>query len=107
MRECYITVSNLTLTEFRSKYWVVEERCLVRSVIHKCVICRRFDGTPYYPPLSPPLSTFRMKEEPLFTYDADGDTKMTLLTLTKSKIPQQDTQEILEKMEERIPPGVE
>lgn len=57
-----------TLTEFRSKYWVVKGRSLNRSIIHKCVICRRFDGTHYHPPPSPPLLIFKVKEEPPFTY---------------------------------------
>ncbi len=57
-----------TLTELRSRYWIVKGRQLVKSVIYKCVTCRRFDGVPYHPPLPPPLPIFRVSEEPPFTY---------------------------------------
>ena len=29
-----------TLTEIRAKYWIVKGRSLVKSVIHRCVLCR-------------------------------------------------------------------
>ena len=35
-----------TLTEIRTKYWIVKRRSLVRSVIHQCVVCRRYEGKP-------------------------------------------------------------
>ena len=39
---------NDTLTEICSKYWIPGGRSLV---IHKCVICRRFNAPLYSPPL--------------------------------------------------------
>ena len=36
-----------TLTEVRSRYWIIGGRNLVKLIIHKCVICRRFDGKPF------------------------------------------------------------
>ena len=57
-----------TLTEVRTKYWIVKGRSLVRSTIHRCVVCKRFEGTPYRGPPPPPLPTFRVQEEPPFTY---------------------------------------
>ena len=57
-----------TLTEIRSKYWIIRGRQLVRMVLQRCVICRRFEGLPYNSPPPPPLPDFRVKEQPAFTY---------------------------------------
>ena len=59
-----------TLTEIRAKYWIVGGRSLVRSVIHKCVNCRRFEGRPFTAPPAPPLPSFRVNEAPPFAYTA-------------------------------------
>ena len=56
-----------TLTEIRAKYWIVRGRSLVRTIIHKCVICRRYEGAPFTSPPAPPLPEFRVKEVPAFT----------------------------------------
>ena len=50
-----------TLTEIRSKYWIPGGRSLVRRLIHKCVICRRFNAPHYRPPPPPPLSDYRVR----------------------------------------------
>lgn len=57
-----------TLTETRRKFWIVKGRSLVRLLIHRCVLCRRFEGAPFRAPQPPPLPTFRVKEEPPFSY---------------------------------------
>ena len=57
-----------TLTEIRSKYWIIRGRQLGRMVLQRCVICRRFEGLPYNSPPPPPLPDFRVKEQPAFTY---------------------------------------
>ena len=59
-----------TLTEIRSKYWIVKGRSLVRTIIHQCVTCRRFEGRPFQGPPPPPLPPFRVKEEPPFSCTA-------------------------------------
>ena len=43
-------------------------RSLVRSIIHRCVLRRRFEASAYYAPPPPPLPEFRVKEEPPFTF---------------------------------------
>jgi hypothetical protein len=53
-----------TLTELRSKYWVVKGRQLVKKILHKCVICRRYQGKHYCPPPPP----FRVNEARPFSY---------------------------------------
>ena len=47
-----------TLTEVRSKFWIVKGRSLIRSIIYKCVTCRRFEGRPFHGPPPPPPATF-------------------------------------------------
>ena len=32
-----------TLAELRQKYWIIRGRSLVRYIIHRCVVCRRYD----------------------------------------------------------------
>lgn len=59
-----------TLTEVRSKYWIVKGRSLIRSIIYKCTICRRFEGRPFHGPPPPPLPPFRVREEPPFSCTA-------------------------------------
>ena len=57
-----------TMTEIRRKYWIPRVRSLTRQLIHQCVVCRKLEGTSFKPPPPPPLPTFRVKEDPAFTY---------------------------------------
>lgn len=57
-----------TLTELRTRFWLVKGRHTVRKIIHNCVICRKFEGKPYGTPTSPPLPESRVKESPPFTF---------------------------------------
>ena len=57
-----------TLTEIRRKFWIVKGRTCVRALLHRCVLCRRFEGAAYRPPPPPPLPAFRVQEQPPFTY---------------------------------------
>jgi hypothetical protein len=57
-----------TLTEVRRKFWIIRGRSSVKSIIHRCVLCRRFEGVPFRAPPPPPLPKFRVTEEPPFTY---------------------------------------
>ena len=65
-----------TLTELRSRYWVVGGRQLVKKLLHSCVTCRRFQAKPYRPPPAPPLPSFRVTESPPFL-----TVELTLLAL--------------------------
>ena len=55
-----------TLTELRSKFWVVKGRQFVRKIIHSCAICRCFEGKSYNPPDPPPLPKSRVTQDPPF-----------------------------------------
>ena len=59
-----------TVNEVRSKFWIIAGRSLARTVIHKCVTCRRFEGQPFDAPPAPPLPSFRVNEAPPFLYTA-------------------------------------
>ena len=55
-----------TLTEIRSKFWIIRGRNFVKSIIHSCVLCQRFESKSYQKPQPPPLPTFRVSEDPPF-----------------------------------------
>ena len=59
---------NATLTELRSRVWIVRERNFVKRILGQCTICRKFEGKPYRAPLPPPLPAFRGEESPLFVH---------------------------------------
>ena len=57
-----------TLTELRSKYWIIQGRNFIKSLIHQCRVCRRHEGKSYRAPPPPPLPAFRVEEAPPFSY---------------------------------------
>ena len=56
-----------TLTEVRSKFWIVKGRSFVKWIIRKCVLCQRFESKSCRNPPPPPLPTFWVCEEPPFS----------------------------------------
>ncbi|XP_064394514.1 uncharacterized protein LOC135341786 [Halichondria panicea] len=56
-----------TLTELRSRFWVIKGRSVVKQVLHSCNTCRRHEGMSCRVPPPPPLPTFRVQEAPPFT----------------------------------------
>ena len=56
-----------TLAEFRSQFWVIKGRSVVKRILRSCVICRRHEGKPSRVPPPPPLPAFRVREAPPFT----------------------------------------
>ena len=46
---------NATLTMLRQKYWIPFARQRIKSIIHKCVVCKKTSGKPYSKPDPPPL----------------------------------------------------
>ena len=55
-----------TLSAVRETHWIPRGREAVKRVIRSCVICRRFEGKPYTPPLMPDLPPERVREGPPF-----------------------------------------
>jgi hypothetical protein len=71
-RECHERVMHsgvkATLVELRSKYWVIQARNFIKRILHKCIVCRRYQGKPYLPPPAPPLPAFRVNEARPFSH---------------------------------------
>ena len=48
MKDCHRRVMHSgvksTLTELRSRYWLVQARQLIKKLIHRCTICRKAEG---------------------------------------------------------------
>ena len=65
-RVCHNGVKE-TLTELRSKYWIVKGRSFTKAIVHKCTVCKRYEGAPSNGP-PPPLPEFRVKDDPAFSY---------------------------------------
>ena len=52
-----------TLTDLRSRFWVVRGRQTVRDVISPCATCKKLEGRSYNAPPQPPLPDFRVSDE--------------------------------------------
>ena len=59
---------NNTLTALREKYWILRGRQAVKSVLHSCTICLRWEGLPYSYISSPDLPKDRVSEDLPFTH---------------------------------------
>ena len=59
-----------TLTQVRSDYWIPKGRQVVKSLLSKCVNCKRITGRAYDTPVAPPLPNYRVSEESAFTFVA-------------------------------------
>lgn len=57
-----------TLNELRARYWIIKGRTVVRQVIHHCNLCRRLEAQSYRIPPPPPVPSFRVQEQPRFTF---------------------------------------
>ena len=57
-----------TLTELRSRFWIIRGRSVVRRTLRRCVVCRRHEGLPFQLPPPPPLPPLRVEEVPPFTH---------------------------------------
>lgn len=55
------------MCNIRHKYWIPQGRAIVRSVLHSCLICRRYEGGPYQMPSMPPLPSIRVRESKPFS----------------------------------------
>lgn len=56
-----------TLTELRSRFWVIKGRSVVKQILHQCHVCHKHEGKPSRVPPPPPLPAFQVQEAPPFT----------------------------------------
>ena len=57
-----------TLAEMTAKYWIPSGKSFTKKIIHKRVVCRRFEGLPFKAPQLPPPPECRVKEASAFNY---------------------------------------
>lgn len=55
-----------TLSAIREHYWIIRGREVVKKVIRRCVLCRKYEGKPYATPPVPPLPLERVSNTPPF-----------------------------------------
>ena len=57
-----------TLSQLRSRFWIVKGRQFVKKIISRCTVCRRYEGRGYKVPPQNDLPGFRLSQKPAFTY---------------------------------------
>jgi hypothetical protein len=55
-----------TLTELRSRFWIIRGRQFITKLFHRCVVCKKYEGKPYFLPASPALPEFRTQRQAPF-----------------------------------------
>ena len=56
-----------TLAETRAKYWIPSGRRFVKKTVHRCVVCKRFQGLTFNNVPPPPLPECWVKGAPAFS----------------------------------------
>ena len=56
-----------TLVQLRSRYWIVKGRRTLKSIINKCVLCKKLECRPYGTSSASQLPVFRLSDEFAFT----------------------------------------
>ena len=68
---CHETVKhngvNQTLTQLRSKFWIVKGRSVIKKIIRHCFICLKLEGAHYKLPPPPPLPASRVNRNKPFS----------------------------------------
>lgn len=80
---------NGTITYLRETFWIPRIRQAVRSIIKKCVTCRKVTSKPYQKPDPPPLPRDRVNEDVPFAVsgvDFAGPLHVKTANATKSKV---------------------
>ena len=49
-----------TLSELRSRFWIVKGRQIVKKLLKKCFVCKKLEGLAYPPPATSDLPDFRV-----------------------------------------------
>ena len=56
------------LITLRESYWILRGCEATKKIIKQCIICRKFDGVPFNPQLTPDLPDMHVADAPLFTF---------------------------------------
>jgi len=57
-----------TLAQLREEYWIPQGRAQVRSLISKCVICQKYEGSSFQLPNMPPWPRERVSQSEPFQF---------------------------------------
>ena len=57
-----------TINELRKRFWIPRTRVFVKKIIHKCSLCKIFEGKPFAYPAPPDLPECRLSDEFPFSY---------------------------------------
>ncbi|XP_002735894.1 uncharacterized protein LOC100369374 [Saccoglossus kowalevskii] len=77
-----------TVTLLRQRYWIPKCRSTVKSVLYKCITCKRLGGKSYEVPLALPLPSNRVTQAPPFRViglDYTGELHIKRYDGTKTK----------------------
>ena len=55
-----------TLNLLRQKYWIPRARELVKSIVRKCITCRKLEGLPYSTVFCPDFPRMSVNDQPPF-----------------------------------------
>ncbi|XP_045213485.2 uncharacterized protein LOC123564176 [Mercenaria mercenaria] len=56
-----------TICHLRQRYWIQTIRQCVKSLLRRCITCRKINSPPYSAPDPPPLPAYRVESSPPFT----------------------------------------
>ena len=56
-----------TLTEIRSAYWIPRGKSFVKKILHRCLICKRYNSRSYSYPKCPNLPSVRLNDNAAFS----------------------------------------
>lgn len=60
--------TNEVLANLREEYWILKGRQAVKCTLRSCLICRRYEGSPYAAVRPPDLPDIRVSEDPPFSH---------------------------------------
>jgi hypothetical protein len=66
-RKVLHSVLQSTITNIRQKFWITRIRPFVKSLLSRCVTCKRVNGKSFRKPIPAPLQRDRLLEAPAFT----------------------------------------
>ncbi|XP_046854266.1 uncharacterized protein LOC124447403 [Xenia sp. Carnegie-2017] len=82
-----------TLAEIRSRFWIPQGRQRVKSILNKCIVCKKLEGKSYNRPSEANLPAFRVEQSepfsktgvdfagPLYVKNAPGGTDKVYIAL--------------------------
>lgn len=62
-------VERQTLAEICSCYWILRVKSFVKKILHRCLICRKFNSRSYSHPNSPNVPNIRVNDDTTFFLD--------------------------------------